>query len=224
MILLLYSFTVPPELSISATSTRIAIGQSTNLTCTISRSVPIDPTIEWTMTDSNNITTTLNETGMTLMIINITEDEFGDYTCTAINSAGLSGSDNITIEQGCKLHLIYIFTVCDCGIVIYADIPVVSITDEIDPLIPGDNVTLTCSATGDTPFTYQWTIEGNNTDILNTNTSSGILTLTNIVESDFGTYTCEVFNAMGNDAESIVLEQASKLLFFASHFSISLCS
>ena len=107
MILLLYSFTVPPELSISATSTRIAIGQSTNLTCTISRSVPIDPTIEWTMADLNNITTTLNETGMTLMIINITEDEFGDYTCTAINSAGLSGSDNITIEQGCKLHLIH---------------------------------------------------------------------------------------------------------------------
>ena len=111
MILLLYSFTVPPELNISATSTRIAIGQSTNLTCTISRSVPIDPTIEWTMTDLNNITTTLNETGMTLMIINITEDEFGDYTCTAINSAGLSGSDNITIEQGCKLHLIYIYCV-----------------------------------------------------------------------------------------------------------------
>ena len=107
MILLLYLFTAPPELSISATSTRIAIGQSTNLTCTISRSVPIDPTIEWTMADLNNITTTLNETGMTLMIINITEDEFGDYTCTAINSAGLSGSDNITIEQGCKLHLIH---------------------------------------------------------------------------------------------------------------------
>ena len=112
-------------------------------------------------------------------------------------------------------------------LLLYADIPVVSITDEIDPLITGDNVTLTCSATGDTPFTYQWTIEGNNTDILNTNTSSGILTFTNIVESDFGTYTCEVFNALGNDAESIVLEQASKLLFFAhlaSHFSISLYS
>ena len=116
---------------------------------------------------------------------------------------------------------------CDCVIVItYADIPVVSITDEIDPLIPGDNVTLTCSATGDTPFTYQWTIEGNSTDILNTNTSSGILTMTNIVESDFGTYTCEVFNALGDDAESIVLEQASKFFFahLASHFSISLCS
>ena len=169
------------------------------------------------MTDSNNITTTLNETGMTLMIINITEDEFGDYTCTAINSAGLSGSDNITIEQGCKLHLIHIIFCLLCVIVkllLYADIPVVSIvTDEIDPLIPGDNVTLTCSATGDTPFTYQWTIEGNSTDILNTNTSSGILTLTNIVESDFGTYTCEVFNALGDDAESIVLEQASKLVF-----------
>ena len=59
------------------------------------------------MTDSNNITTTLNETGMTLMIINITENEFGDYTCTATNSAGLSASDNITIEQECKLYLIY---------------------------------------------------------------------------------------------------------------------
>ena len=92
--------------------------------------------------------------------------------------------------------------------------------NDVGLAVPGDNVTLTCSATGDTPFIYQWTIEGNNsTDILNTNTSSGILTLTNIVESDFGIYTCEVFNALGNDAESIVLEQASKLFLFFCTFS-----
>ena len=94
---------------------------------------------------------------------------------------------------------------------IYAALPEVSI-EGTEAALLGDNVTLNCTATGDTPFTYQWTVQGS-TDILNEDSSSGILTLTNITMTDFETYTCGVFNILGSSASNIVLEQGSKLSF-----------
>ena len=99
-------------MSVSAISTRIAVGQSVNITCSVSRSVPNDSTIEWTLTDtSSTTTTTLDEDGEMVVITNIMEDEFGTYTCTAMNSADLSGSANITIEEGCKMKHVYVMVV-----------------------------------------------------------------------------------------------------------------
>ena len=82
----------------------------------------------------------------------------------------------------------------------------------IDPAIPRDNVTLNCSATGDTPLTYQWTMEGNDTTI-NTDKSTGMLTLTNITEDQFGTYICNVSNALGDGVSNTTVVQASKLIY-----------
>ena len=95
-----YIHTVAPEVDVSATSTRIAVGQSTTLTCTISRSNPSDYTVEWSSTNTNDVTTTLAETGETLVVTDIADNEFGTYTCNVTNSADLSGSANITIEEG----------------------------------------------------------------------------------------------------------------------------
>ena len=80
---------------------------------------------------------------------------------------------------------------------------------DVNLAIPGDNVTLKCSATGDTPLIYQWTIQGNS-EILNSDTSSGILELMDIQESQFGTYICTVSNALGVGVSNTVIEQASK--------------
>ena len=52
-IIILHTLTVPPEVTLSATSSRIALGQSTNLTCSITRSVPSNYTIEWTLSNTN---------------------------------------------------------------------------------------------------------------------------------------------------------------------------
>ena len=94
---------VPPEVSVSATQTRITVGQSTILTCSIIASNPNDPTFAWSFTDTSGVTTILSgETGQTLQLSNIAENEFGTYICNAINSANLSGTVNIIIEQGCK--------------------------------------------------------------------------------------------------------------------------
>ena len=90
----------------------------------------------------------------------------------------------------------------------YTDLPDISI-DEIEAALPGDNVTLTCNATGDTPLTYQWTMQGS-TGSLNNDDTTGILTLINITMENFGTYTCTVTNALGSTASDVTLEQASK--------------
>ena len=79
----------------------------------------------------------------------------------------------------------------------------------IDLVVPGDDATLNCSATGDTPLIYQWTMEGNDTTI-NTDTSTGTLTLTNFMEDQFGTYICNVSNVLGNEMRNITVERASR--------------
>ena len=94
---------VPPEVSVSATQTRIAVGQSTTLTCSVDRSNPSDITYTWSFTDTSGATTILSgETGQTLQLSDIAENEFGTYTCNATNSASLNGTTNIAIERGCK--------------------------------------------------------------------------------------------------------------------------
>ena len=106
MNVLLCSPTVPPEVTVTATQTRISEGQSTTLTCSIIESNPSDPNITWSLTDISGTTTILSgETGQTLQLSDIAEDEFGTYTCNATNSADLSGTGDITIEQGCKATL-----------------------------------------------------------------------------------------------------------------------
>ena len=80
---------------------------------------------------------------------------------------------------------------------------------DIEVALPGDNVTLNCSATGDTPLTYQWTIQGS-ADVINSDNSTGTLELLNIAESQIGTYTCTVSNALGEGVSDVTIEQASK--------------
>ena len=102
-----YIHTVAPEVDVSATNTRIDVGQSTTLTCSISRSNPSDYTVEWSLTNTNDVTTTLAETGETLVVTDIADDEFGTYTCNVTNSADLSGSENIRITSDSELIVLY---------------------------------------------------------------------------------------------------------------------
>ena len=107
-------------------------------------------------------------------------------------------------------------------VITYLALPEVTVAD-IDTAIPGENVTLNCSAaTGNTPFTYQWTMQGIS-DILNNDTSSGVLVLTDIVLTDFGTYICNVSNIFGSSTSDINLEQGGKptcILCFACNSTV----
>ena len=106
-------------MNVSATKIRIALNQSTTLTCSVTRSNPSDLTFKWTLTDTLGDVTTLAEgTGKTLQLSNIAKDQFGTYSCTATNSARQSGIASVTIDQGCKQldsisHLITCSSFCD---------------------------------------------------------------------------------------------------------------
>ena len=65
----------------------------------------------------------------------------------------------------------------------------------------GDNVTLTCSASGGPDNSFQWQKDG--ADLSGENQS--ILQLTLIDATDGGEYTCVVSNAAGNDSTNVIL-------------------
>ena len=91
-------YVVIPEVQVMASRQRVNIGASVTLSCSVNRTNPEVSTYVWT-----------NENGSTVMVgENITimfssTNDFGTYRCTVNNTAGFSGSDSVTIEQGCKL-------------------------------------------------------------------------------------------------------------------------
>ena len=70
---------------------------------------------------------------------------------------------------------------------------------------------LTCTATGDTPLVYHWTMEGSTT-VLNSDNTTGTLELADIQENQFRTYVCTVTNDLGMATSEVILEQAGILL------------
>ena len=92
------SNTVPPEVQVTASLTRVVVGNSTNLTCTVTRSNPMG-SYSYRWVHNNSITLT-GETSSMLTVTIMTESNVGTYRCEVTNSAGLSGNGTITIELG----------------------------------------------------------------------------------------------------------------------------
>ena len=92
----------PPEVSVSATRTRVPVNGSTSLTCSVASSNPPDFSLVWTLTNTTGVTTTLNTADQTLELSGLGLDQFGTYTCNVTNSEGLSGEANVILEEGGK--------------------------------------------------------------------------------------------------------------------------
>ena len=85
-------------MEVTATLTRVVVGNSTTLTCTVTRSNPMGSyTYRWV---HNNSITLPGETSSMLTVSIMTESNLGVYCCEVTNSAGLSGSNTTTIELG----------------------------------------------------------------------------------------------------------------------------
>ena len=88
---------VPTVVEVTATLTRVVVGNSTTLTCTVTRSNPMGSyTYRWV----HNNSIPLSETSSMLTVNILTESNLGVYRCEVTNSAGLSGSNTTTIELG----------------------------------------------------------------------------------------------------------------------------
>ena len=77
----------------------------------------------------------------------------------------------------------------------------------IYPVPIGFDATLSCSATGIVPLTYNWTRQDNSSVVLSTDQ---VFTFTISDSSGYGSYVCGVSNSLGSDSETITVVQASE--------------
>ena len=77
----------------------------------------------------------------------------------------------------------------------------------IDPVPIGFQATLSCSASGTTPLTYNWTRPDNPSDVLSTDQ---VYTFTISDSSNYGSYVCGVSNSLGSDTDNVTVIQASE--------------
>ena len=80
----------------------------------------------------------------------------------------------------------------------------------VSPVVLSQSVDLVCTATGDPPISFTWVLMGEETTRLNSDPTSGNLTLTITLVNQYGVYICITTNNFGTDAASIDIIQASK--------------
>ena len=95
---------MPPEVEVTASHLKVGLGGSTTLSCNITRTNPeIAGTYVWRNENTGEI---LSEQSDNLLVTFLAMNDFGTYSCTVTNSAGETGTGNVTITQGCKFNLI----------------------------------------------------------------------------------------------------------------------
>ena len=82
--------------------------------------------------------------------------------------------------------------------------------NSVPPVVLSQSVDLVCTATGDPPINFTWVLMGEETTRLNSDPTSGILTLTITRANQYGVYICITTNNLGTDTASISVIQASK--------------
>ncbi len=77
----------------------------------------------------------------------------------------------------------------------------------------GDNVTITCSVLRGNPSNYDYIITNTNTG---STTTGPILTLTDIMSTDLGTYRCDVTNDAGTGrSDNVTIELGGEIIFLS---------
>ena len=94
-----------PVVLFSVSVIRIQLGGTVTLTCTVVRSNPSNNYMyTWTLLPSTTVrgpTASTQSTDMLDVTLDM-EDDYGTYRCSVENDAGLTGTADTTIEQGCK--------------------------------------------------------------------------------------------------------------------------
>ena len=98
--------TVAAEVLVTANHTRVAIGDSVILTCTVLRGNPMIYTLNWLHEDIPISSTTSSESSSTLHILVEQTQDSGVYVCAANNGVGPSMA-NITIVLNGKYFCEY---------------------------------------------------------------------------------------------------------------------
>lgn len=73
----------------------------------------------------------------------------------------------------------------------------------------GQSVNITCTAKGNPDPHYYWVFDGKQLS----NSSSGIITISNVTENKTGMYTCTAVNLVGNESIAVMLRVPCKYVF-----------
>ncbi|KAJ8384469.1 hypothetical protein AAFF_G00204900 [Aldrovandia affinis] len=180
----------PPTVEIHKAQENVVAGSRTNVSiaCLVI-GVPF-PNITWTSPPSSDATRyKFNSDKSELTIPSVVRSDFGEYTCVATNKIGESRA---TFVLDVSEH------------------PIVSLSQAVMEVEPGQNASVTCEGSGHPPPKIQWVRKNANVE-LNSNSSlvklvGHTLEFKAVEASDGGLYTCIGLNAAGNDTKDFSLK------------------
>ena len=184
------------------------------------------------LTSSGHVTITEGDSSgntsfSVLLISNVSLSDNGTYTCVAEN--GVVSSDSMTLE----LTVLGKFIAVTCKIVATTTLKKLSVVSAVvlvSPTVPpsvttfpedsevviGNNITLTCSASGIHLPSVTWsrggeTIFGSSREIITQTVVNGTLVLSELIISDSeqrdtGNYSCSANNSAGVDTQAFHLQ------------------
>ena len=91
------------------------------------------------------------------------------------------------------------------GLFIFTDPPEITVHPEAKTKSEGENLTLSCNATGNPVPTISWTRDGspvNQSSRISFSADKKQLTITNVNRTDRGKYRCVASNELGNDTSN----------------------
>ncbi len=158
---------MPPMLVQAPAPQTATVGSNVTFEIVVSGTGPFS--YQWALGGTN----LLNATAATLVLNNVQTNQAGSYTVVVTNFTGSA------ISESAKLTVLAP--------------PAISspLTDQM--VAVGSNVTLQVAATGTSPLSYQWMLDGAN--LLNATTDT--LLLTNVQPAQSGNYTVQVTNVAG---------------------------
>lgn len=120
-----------------------------------------------------------------LTISNVSVTNIGSYSVVLSNAAGVLASSNATLT-------------------IVPSKPVIVLQPSNQTVLPGAPASFSVAAVGNTPYSYRWLFNGSNlaNGTYDSGVTSNILTVSNVVPGNVGTYSVIVSNALGSTAST----------------------
>ncbi|XP_071783895.2 hemicentin-1 [Centroberyx gerrardi] len=184
-----------PSVVVSPQSQAFSRGDEIRLVCSASGSPP--PQLFWShgnMFLTNRPRLSLNQHGI-LTIRGALPEDAGNYTCLATNEAG-TASRSVSLT--------------------YAELPIITVVQQVVRVAIGGDATLQCQATGVPPPLVQWykgDLEVGSAPFAEQDVYRGSLQIRGVQEMDAGEYRCVASSPAGSSSGSVILEVGAGPLF-----------
>ncbi|XP_007565210.1 hemicentin-1 [Poecilia formosa] len=192
-----------PSVEVRPQTQTFSRGDEIRFVCSVSGSPP--PQVSWSHGNvalANQPRFSVNRAGV-LTIRGALPEDAGDYTCQATNEAG-------SITQSASLT--------------YAEVPRLTVTQQVVLVSVGSDATLACQATGVPPPLVRWfkgELEVGSAPFVEQDVHSGTLQIRGVQEVDAGQYNCVASSSAGTSTGTVSLEVGVGPLFSEAPADVS---